>query len=166
MFSIEHVNWGRIKAWSNPHTRNSLSALRARSRKGFRVFWSIVNAKFIGAYWMCWEQKFVGWGVQIDRILCNTLPYLPPPTSPAIRSSEFKSVVTQAHFDISSELETNLYCCTVPFEDSPTKKCTNSILYISLKLFTVTLIPLTWRIRWPPNNASRWQRDLTCRLKG
>ena len=30
----------------------------------------------------------------------------------------------------------------------------------------LTLNPLTWKIRWAPNNASRWQMGFNSALKG
>jgi len=31
---------------------------------------------------------------------------------------------------------------------------------------TLTLIPLTWRIWWAPNNASKWQMGFSWKFKG
>jgi len=39
------------------------------------------------------------------------------------------------------------------------------MLKLTLK-FTLTLIPLTWRIWWAPNNASRWQMGFNSAFKG
>ena len=40
-------------------------------------------------------------------------------------------------------------------------------MYISVKtLKTLTLILLTWRIWWAPNNASKWQMGLNSAFKG
>jgi len=36
----------------------------------------------------------------------------------------------------------------------------------SIKMFTLTLILLMWRIGWAPNNASRWQMGFKSAFKG
>jgi len=33
-------------------------------------------------------------------------------------------------------------------------------------VFTLTVKPLTWKIWWAPNNASRWQMGFNSALKG
>jgi len=41
-----------------------------------------------------------------------------------------------------------------------------NIKYSTLPISTLTLILLTWRIRWAPNNVSRWQMGFNLTFEG
>jgi len=42
----------------------------------------------------------------------------------------------------------------------------NSVIVFTVKADTLTLILLTWRIWWAPNNASKWQMGFNSAFKG
>ena len=67
----------------------------------------------------------------------------------------FSSFLTQIIHHVS-------FMCATPKNDS---RCWN-LWQISVQIQILTLILLTWRIWWAPNNANKWQMGLNSAFKG
>ena len=88
--------------------------------------------------------------MQIDRILCNALSDPPPPTSPAIRSSEFESVVPQARLDIPIELEIKIFGfqqMKVPFIDIEDLRYPRNVLSVFNSEYSIRILYIKRPIR-------------------
>jgi len=60
----------------------------------------------------------------------------------------------------------NELCCCMDTMSQAHRLCSHNRFYASLQWRLLTLNSLTWRIRWAPNNASRWQMGFQSAFKG